>query len=95
MTLAALRHLHESRLTVLLEMSRCSRMSLELLAEHLDDDRPIHSEAALDFAEELSEDSRDLLQRIENCSPFEDVRVISHLSCKRLLGLLRRPRSMH
>src|SRR5271155_4409597 len=42
---------------------------LELLGERLDDDKPIHSEVALDFAEELSEDSKDLFQRIENLLP--------------------------
>jgi hypothetical protein len=42
---------------------------LELLGERLDDDKPVHSEAALDFAEELSEDSKDFFQRIENLLP--------------------------
>jgi len=42
---------------------------LELLGERLNDDKPIHSEAALDFAEALYEDSKRLFERIEELLP--------------------------
>src|SRR5271163_4486474 len=45
---------------------------LELLGERLEDDKRVHSEAALDFIEELSEDSRDLFKRIKRLLPSRE-----------------------
>jgi hypothetical protein len=43
---------------------------LELLAERLENDEPIHSEAALGFAEEQLQDSNDLLQTRRGSLPY-------------------------
>ena len=45
---------------------------LELLGERLEDDKHVHSEAALDFIEELSEDSWDLFKSIKKLLPSRE-----------------------